>query len=148
MARVIEAARLIERAPPIRLDAEEDMPLRVNADAGRIEQVMLNLLTNAITYAPDSPEIIVRVRREGMQAEIAVQDFGRGIAPNELPHLFSRLYQVRRTEAPMQRGLGLGLFISREIITAHDGTIDVRSAIGEGTTFVVRLPLEAEASRD
>lgn len=148
VTRVIEAARLIERAPPIRLDTEEDTLLRVNADGGRIEQVMLNLLTNAITYAAESPEIIVRVRHEEMQAEITVQDFGRGIAPNELPHLFSRLYQVRRTEAPMQRGLGLGLFISREIITAHDGTIDVRSALGEGTTFVVRLPLEADAVRD
>ncbi len=71
---------------------------------------------------------------------LEVQDYGRGIAADHLPHLFTRFYQVARADRPAQ-GLGLGLFICQELIAAHGGHITVASTEGEGTTFTVGLPL-------
>ena len=124
----------------IRLDAATD-PIRVCGDAGRLEQVLLNLLTNAIHYAPGTDPVDVRLRRTGGEAEIQVQDYGPGIAAEDLPNLFTRFYQVARSHEGTKRGLGLGLYIAQELITAHQGRIDVLSAPGEGTTFTVRLPM-------
>jgi two-component system CheB/CheR fusion protein len=119
--------------------AEE--PLVVAGDATRLSQVVLNLLTNAAKYAPDSPRIEVRLRREAGEATLEVQDYGPGIPAAALPHLFDRFYQaVRRTA---EDGLGVGLFITRELVQAHGGAIEVRTSEGEGTTFTVRLPLLA-----
>ena len=116
-------------------------PLTINGDAGRLEQVVLNLLTNAITYAPGTERIDVHLRRAGASAELQVRDYGPGISEADLPNIFSRLYQVSRADRSAGGGLGLGLYISRELVTAHGGTIDVASTPGQGTTFTVRLPL-------
>jgi signal transduction histidine kinase len=107
--------------------------------------VLLNLLINARLYAPASPRIDVRLTRVTDQAEIAVQDYGPGIAPDQLAALFERFYQGSADRSPA--GLGLGLFISRQLVTAHDGTITVTSTEGGGTTFRIRLPL-VEPPRD
>jgi two-component system CheB/CheR fusion protein len=116
-------------------------PFTLQGDAGRLEQVLLNLLTNAITYAPQSPQIAVRVRRVGQEAELQVQDAGPGIAADQLPHLFSRYYQVEHQGPTRSTGLGLGLYIVKEIVTQHGGQISVTSSEGQGATFTVRLPL-------
>jgi two-component system, chemotaxis family, CheB/CheR fusion protein len=85
--------------------------------------------------------IEVRLRREEGEATLEVQDYGPGIPAADLPHLFDRFYQaVQRTA---QDGLGMGLFITRELVRAHGGAIEVRSSEGAGATFTVRLPLLA-----
>jgi two-component system CheB/CheR fusion protein len=128
-------------------------PLLVNGDAARLEQAVLNLLTNAITYAPDSARIDVRLCRvdgtavDGTPvavAEIHVQDNGKGIAAKDLSEVFTRFYQVSKGNPLPAQGLGLGLFITREIVEAHGGTISVISAEGKGATFIIRLPLFAQ----
>jgi two-component system CheB/CheR fusion protein len=119
--------------------AEE--PLVVSGDAARLSQVVLNLLTNAAKHAPVSPRVEVRLRREEGAALLEVQDYGPGIPAAALPHLFDRFYQAARRTA--QDGLGVGLFITRELVRAHGGAIEVRSTEGEGATFTVRLPLPA-----
>jgi two-component system CheB/CheR fusion protein len=116
-------------------------PFAVQGDAVRLEQVLQNLLSNAITYAPESPTIAVRLCRVGNEAELQVQDTGPGIAAADLPHLFSRYYQVEHQGPMRSAGLGLGLYITKEIVTRHGGQISVTSAEGQGTTFTVRLPL-------
>jgi two-component system CheB/CheR fusion protein len=116
-------------------------PFALQGDAVRLEQVLLNLLTNAITYASQSPLIDVRLGRVGQEAELKVQDTGPGIAAADLPHLFSRYYQVERQGSMRSAGLGLGLYIVKEIVTQHGGQISVTSSEGQGTTFTVRLPL-------
>src|SRR5205085_12549535 len=116
-------------------------PLLVYGDAGRLEQVLLNLLTNALAHAPEASRIEVRLRRVDDEVELQVQDYGRGIAATALPHLFTRFYQIARPDRPSQGGLGLGLFICQQLVTAHGGRMDVRSTEGEGTTFTVWLPL-------
>jgi two-component system, chemotaxis family, CheB/CheR fusion protein len=147
VARSVEAARVV--APPgqtIELEVADTAPLDVNADAVRLEQVLMNLLTNSITYAPRSPRITVRLHREGDEAVVQVRDEGPGIPAADLPHIFSRFYQIRSVdEQPSRRGLGLGLYIAHELVAAHGGRLEVASVMassqGHGTTFTIRLPL-------
>ncbi len=134
----VEAAQVLPKAPPIRLTTEPK-PVRVRADPGRLEQVFLNLLANAMEHAPGSGTIEVAVRSADGQAEIVVRDHGPGVAAKDLRTIFeayARLGQPHR--AP---GLGLGLFVAREIVTAHGGEIQATSRLGKGTAMTVRLPL-------
>ncbi len=126
----------------ITLEAPEEA-VPVHGDALRLEQVVLNLLTNALTYAARSPTIAVQLRqdRTAGQAVLEVQDAGPGIAVADLPHLFSRFYQVERPDRPSRGGLGLGLYLVQQLVEAHGGTVGVTSTVGHGTTFTVRLPL-------
>jgi two-component system CheB/CheR fusion protein len=116
--------------------------LPVDGDRLRLEQVFLNLLNNAVSHAPESSRIEVRLSRQDGEAQVEVEDHGPGIAPEDQPHIFDRFYQGQNQQPGSgSGGLGLGLYISREIVAAHGGTISVRSAPGEGATFAVRLPL-------
>jgi two-component system CheB/CheR fusion protein len=137
---LVEALHATTDGPRVELAVAEE-PLVVAGDATRLSQVVLNLLTNAAKYAPDSPRIELRLRREAGEATLEVQDYGPGIPAAALPHLFDRFYQAGRR--PAQDGLGVGLFITRELVRAHGGAIEVRSSEGAGATFTVRLPLLA-----
>ena len=90
----------------------------------------------------------VSVGRVGDQGEIVVEDTGQGIAPEHLPHIFDRFYRVRGMEeqASPEKGLGLGLSFVNWIVRVHGGTIEVKSELGKGTTFTVRLPFHPESS--
>jgi two-component system CheB/CheR fusion protein len=145
LAATVDVARLLGGKQTINL-AISGAPITINGDADRLEQVVLNLLTNAIKYAPNTERIDVRLRHANPQAELSVQDYGPGIPPAAAANIFHRYYQVERPrDAPLQ-GLGLGLYISKEIVTAHGGTLTVESQPGKGTTFTVRLPLLDEKS--
>jgi two-component system CheB/CheR fusion protein len=120
-------------------------PLMVDGDPVRLEQVLLNLLTNAQEHAPDGDAIEVELRAQDSTAEIEVQDHGPGIPPEEASQLFSRFYQVNRPQRGVGKGLGLGLYIAHEIVTGHGGTLGVVSAPGGGSRFTVRLPRLAGA---
>jgi signal transduction histidine kinase len=111
----------------------------VRGDAGRLEQVLLNLLTNALKYTPPTTRTAVRLRRVGGEVALAVHDDGPGIAADQVPHLFARFHQVARPDHASQSGLGL--FICHELVTAHGGRLEVQSTEGVGTTFTVWLPL-------
>jgi two-component system CheB/CheR fusion protein len=140
VAQTIEIAQAQTNKQTIRLDYASE-PLYVSGDAGRLEQILLNLLNNAMTYAPQSSQIDVRLRRVDNQAEIQVQDYGTGIPAADLAHLFSRFYQAARSDNRSRNGLGLGLYIARELVTAHGGQITAASEEGKSTTFTIRLPL-------
>ena len=83
----------------------------------------------------------MRLRRVGDQAEVRVEDAGPGIAAEKLPHLFTRYYQAEDGAPGTRSGLGLGLFLTKELVTAHGGTVEVESRENEGTTFTLRFPL-------
>lgn len=125
---------------PIRVNVDDESLVALG-DPGRLQQVLLNLLTNAILYAPSSKQIDVELRKVAGMAEITVRDYGPGIPQADLPLLFTRFYQVEHAKPPNAKGLGLGLFICEQIVSAHGGTIDVTSTEGQGTSFAVRLPL-------
>ena len=139
----VEVAQVLPKAPPIRVKAGSE-PVSVRADPGRLEQVFLNLLANAIEHAPDSKTIEVTVKQSDGRAEVAVRDQGPGIPAENLRTMFdayTRLGQPQR--AP---GLGLGLYVAREIVAGHHGEIGATSRVGKGTVVTVRLPIEDGAS--
>lgn len=117
------------------------MPLVLQADSGRLHQIVLNLLTNALTHAPTSERIDVRVWPEDHEARLQVQDYGQGIPAADLPTLFERFYQGSSQGRHAGNGLGLGLYITKQLVLAHGGHITVESVEGHGTTFSVSLPL-------
>jgi two-component system, OmpR family, sensor kinase len=114
-------------------------PAQVFGDPERIGQVITNLLTNAIHYNNEHGEIRVATGAQGDAAILTVTGAGRGIAPEDLPHIFERFYRADKSRAHGQSGLGLA--ICKAIVDAHGGTIEVFSKPGEGAAFIVRLPV-------
>src|SRR3989442_852348 len=111
----------------------------VSGDVYRLEQVVLNLLQNAIKYGQGSP-VDTRLASDGASAVLEVTDRGIGISPDSLARIFQK-YE-RAVSIENISGLGLGLYISRAVVEQHGGSIEVRSRLGEGSVFTVRLPLE------
>jgi two-component system, chemotaxis family, CheB/CheR fusion protein len=140
--QAIEGAQALPDAPPIRLECSEER-IDLHGDPSRLEQVILNLLTNAVAHAPGTEEIRVNLSRADWWAVLAVEDLGEGIPQSEIPFLFDRFRQFlgERQRGSSGQGLGLGLYIAKEIVTAHGGEISVESQLGRGARFTVRLPL-------
>lgn len=123
-------------------------PLIILGDELRLEQVFQNLLQNAVKYSPKGGPVAVSLKRSGDQIQVAVSDQGIGIPPEALPQLFSRFYRARNVSAQQIDGMGLGLFVVKEIVTLHGGTISVSSREGEGSIFTVRLPVHVTQPAD
>jgi two-component system CheB/CheR fusion protein len=140
--RAVETAEVLTADQSIAL-ADQTTTATVIGDGTRLEQVVLNLLTNAIHHAASSERIEVSLRQPGDQFEIRVRDQGPGIPAADLPGIFDRFSQSAGGQGG---GLGLGLFIAREIVTGHGGTVDVESTEGQGTTFTVTLPAQPTPS--
>jgi signal transduction histidine kinase len=115
------------------------LPSLVTFDEARLLQVLTNLLSNAIKFTPADGKVVVRANRVGDEVVIAVSDTGVGIPGDQLEAVFGRFVQVAKND---QRGVGLGLYISRSIVQGHGGRIWAESKIGEGSTFRVALPIE------
>jgi two-component system phosphate regulon sensor histidine kinase PhoR len=115
-------------------------PVWVRGDRDRLEQVLVNLLVNAINNTPAGGKITVMVGREGDEVKVAVADTGRGIPPEELPRIFERFYRVDKARSRGAGGTGLGLAIVKHIVEAHGGRIRVVSELDQGSTFTVYLP--------
>ena len=116
-------------------------PVEIYCDTTAIAQVMRNLLTNAIRFTPQDGIVRLMMERVGDQIEVAVVDSGVGIPPEDQPSIFERFHQVGRTYGPGEKGLGLGLSISRHLVEMHGGTIGLTSSQGRGSRFYFRLPL-------
>jgi two-component system sensor histidine kinase VicK len=114
------------------------------ADRARIEQVIVNVLSNAIKYTPDGGRIEMAAGAAGDGVWVSVKDNGIGVPPEDMPRLFERFYRVDRARSRQSGGTGLGLSIAREIVDAHGGEIQIDSTLGEGTCVTVRLPLRVE----
>ncbi len=114
---------------------------RTRADRDRIKQVFINLLDNAVKYCPEGSEVRVRLATDGENIIVEVADDGPGIPPEDLPHIFEKMYRVEKESTRAVEGSGLGLSIVKRIVELHGGRIAVESVEGEGTTFRVRLPL-------
>jgi signal transduction histidine kinase len=109
-------------------------------DAQKIYQVLLNLLDNAIKYSDSGARVHVRVMHDNDSVTVRVSDTGVGIPEEDLPNLFDRFYRVNKDRSRSTGGRGLGLAISRQIVELHGGHLSVKSEVGVGSTFEVRLP--------
>ncbi len=153
VAAVVDAAvaqiRPGANARHIALTVEvRDERIRIAADPVRVQQVIGNVLANAVKFTPEGGKVMVRIRREEPDAVIEIVDNGRGIGEELLPYVFDRYRQGAGDGADRQGGLGLGLAIARHLVEMHEGTISAASAgEGQGSAFTIRLPLhEAPAS--
>jgi signal transduction histidine kinase len=117
--------------------------LMIDGDEVRMEQVVQNLLANAIKYSPSGGPVVVRVERRADQACLMVTDVGLGISEHDQRDLFRPFYRASNTDTRYVSGMGIGLYVVREIVSLHDGTVAVESREGEGSTFSVCLPLVA-----
>jgi two-component system, chemotaxis family, CheB/CheR fusion protein len=145
LRRAVSLAQLGTRSQTLTLELPK-APVVVCGDATRLEQVVVNLLGNAMKHAPESERIDVRLNIQRSEAELQVQDYGPGISSDDLPHLFKRFFGAAASMGAVQTGLGLGLYITKELVDAHGGRISVESRQGEGALFIVRLPLFEQPS--
>ncbi len=124
-------------------DCPPDLP-EITADKERIEQVVINIISNAIKYTPDSGKITLSAAPMEDGIEIRVSDTGVGIPKDDLPHIFERFYRVEKARTSETGGTGLGLAIAKEIVEAHGGDISIESEQGVGSTVIILLPRETK----
>lgn len=141
VAIVAEDVNKLAQHKNLTLDAADIAPCVVMADESRMMQIAWNLLTNAIKFT-EAGQVVVSVRPVNGRAELVVRDTGLGIEPDALPLIFDRFQQVAPRSSGRVSGLGLGLWLTRQIVSLHQGTIQVASpGRGFGATFTVTLPL-------
>ena len=116
-------------------------PIWLHADAARLEQIVVNLLTNAAKYTEPGGQIWLSVAQEGDDCVLRVRDTGTGIAPDFLPRVFDLFTQAQRSLARSQGGLGIGLALVKRLVEMHNGRVEAHSALGQGSEFVVTLPV-------
>ncbi len=126
--------------PSYNFKKELEKNILINGNEERLEQVLINLVNNSVKYSPEIKEINIRCEKDGDYAIVSVTDFGMGMPPEEQAKVFDRFYSV---EGKMRRmsGLGMGLYISIEIIKEHNGSMSVKSVLNEGSVFSFSLPL-------
>ncbi len=141
VAAVLEEVTPVAEAKCIRLTAQIDGTVIVHGRAQDLQLLARNLLDNAITYTPAGGAVEVRLRTADGSGVLAVTDTGIGIPAKDLPRIFERFYRVDRARARETGGTGLGLSIVRHVAESHGGTVTAESTLGEGSTFLVRLPM-------
>jgi signal transduction histidine kinase len=139
----LTAVKYTAVAKRIRLRCETSQSLRVRGDARRLQQVLVNLLTNAIKFTPDDGKVSIGLGRQGRHADIRGADSGQGIVAEMLPLVFERYRQAKAAEG-RESGIGLGLHIVKSLVELHGGSVGAYSAgPGRGAEFTVRLPCMA-----
>ena len=127
--------------PEVKITRNGTVNEPVYGDEMRLEQVVANFLTNAIKYAPDSPEIIITTNTVNDRLYVSVRDFGIGLSQDHLENVFKKFYRVEETSLRFQ-GLGIGLYISKQIVEKHGGEIGVKSKLGEGSEFYFEINMK------
>ena len=130
------------------LRIQVDPGIQVVADPGKLKQMLLNLVSNAIKFTPVGGQVTIRARRVDAWVEIAVIDTGVGIAEEDLGRLFSEFQQLDAGPGLLPEGTGLGLALTKRFAELHGGTVEVESVKGEGSTFVIRLPVEGRKATE
>jgi signal transduction histidine kinase/CheY-like chemotaxis protein len=139
--RAVETTRpLVERRRHTVAVEMPDEPIMLRADASRLEQVLVNLLTNSAKFSSEGASILVTAAQEGDEAVLRVRDTGDGIAPELLPRVFDLFTQAERSLARSEGGLGIGLSLVKRLVELHGGRVEVTSTLGQGSEFVVRMP--------
>jgi signal transduction histidine kinase len=139
VADVVRDVQQITPSHRFRIEGKTEAHIRIDKD--RIRQVVVNILNNAVKYSSHADSVIVTLARVGPRIRISVTDFGIGIPKEKRDKIFDRFYQVNDAKGYTYSGMGLGLYISKDIIGKHNGTLFVESEEGKGSTFHVELPI-------
>lgn len=132
----------LARENGIEINLEMKDEIRIMADGLKLQQVIYNVIDNAIKYTPRGGEVETSLMRSGKRAVIRISDTGIGIPAEDLPHIFDRFYRVDKARSRATGGTGLGLSIVKQIVQQHGGTITASSTEGHGTTFEISLPIQ------
>lgn len=123
----------------VRLNLICENDFRIYADSIRLEQIVLNLLDNALKYSNENSEVTLKAVKKGDKTIISVIDTGIGIPPDEIEFIFEKLYRVEKSRSRAYGGSGIGLAVVKELVEAHGGTLEVESKLGEGSTFKITI---------
>jgi two-component system sensor histidine kinase ResE len=147
--------RVVEKFTPQASEGQVELrthlnPLpRILGDGDRLAQVFTNLIDNAVKHTPPGGVVSVETNLKGEQVEISVTDSGEGIPPEEAARIFERFYQLDKSRVRASgKGVGLGLAIANEIIIAHGGEISIHNATGQGSIFMVKIPVVQSENRE
>lgn len=135
----VETAKALAEERGIKIKNKAASKTTVETDRDRLIQVVINLITNAVKYNKEGGTVWVQTQTVGNRFEITVRDDGVGISPDDLPHIFDKMYQAKKTQR-QTGGLGFGLYLGKKMIEDLGGKIDVESVLGEGTQFTITLP--------
>jgi signal transduction histidine kinase len=146
LARIADRAQALADRKQIPISLEVESTPVVEADAEKLETVVVNLLANALKFTSPGGEVHLTVGERDGRASIAVRDTGPGIPAQELTKIFDRFYQVDQSPTRQHGGVGIGLALAKELVELHGGTLSVESEIGVGSTFSVLLPMGGAAA--
>ena len=141
---LVDALEIIADEKEISLTHQESSPVFVQANNAQLVELFTNLIQNGIQYTPSGGSVSVELSQKDKQAVVSITDTGVGIDPKDIPHIFERFWQADQARSQHSHGLGLGLAIAHDIAVRHGGDISVRSTVGSGSTFEVKLPAIAE----
>ena len=139
----IELSQIKAATKAITIELECDIRLQAKVNGPLLEQAVANLIDNAVKYSEPTSRVLVKAAQEGRSVSITVQDHGIGIPREHQDRVFERFYVVDKGRSRNLGGTGLGLAIVKHIVQVHGGSVDVRSELGKGSTFTIRLPIEA-----
>lgn len=142
IANAVDVCSAKARSRTITVVTEPFLGYQVRMNSAMIEQALINLIDNAITYSPEGTTVTVRCEKHNGSLSIAVADQGPGIAREHLPRLFERFYRVDKARSRKMGGTGLGLSIVKHIMLIHNGAVKVESEPGRGSTFTITLPMD------
>ncbi|MFW5891409.1 MAG: ATP-binding protein, partial [bacterium] len=142
LEKIIEQLNPLAEGKNIKLVLEEKDRIQIKIDKNKLKQAIINVVHNAIKYSEKGSVVKVSLYSDKVYATIKVSDTGYGIPKNSIPYIFNRFYRVDKARSRKTGGTGLGLSISKQIINMHHGTINVKSRVGKGTTFYIKIPLE------
>jgi len=139
-AAIVEQLEAVAEARDVTLSCTGEPGIVVTGDAGWLERLLIILVDNAVKFTPGGGQISVHVSRDGATATLEVQDTGIGMASSDVSRVFERFYRADPSRSRSTEGAGLGLTLAQWIVVRHNGTIDLKSRPGEGSTFTVRIP--------
>ncbi len=145
--KVMQAQRSYTDKHRLILDFEGEVP-KILGDSDKFDQIVTNLLNNAIKYSPAGGEVRVGVEATDHDFTMTISDEGIGMPTDKLPRIFEKFERVDNRDTRQAGGTGIGLFLVKHLVDRHEGTIDVQSVVGKGTTFTVHLPLEPKEALD
>ena len=149
VANIASAMMIEAKNQGLTLETTFQDPLpNILADQARMEQVIANVISNAVKYNRPGGRVEVSAQAEGQMVAIRVKDTGIGIPQEDIPRLFERFYRVDKARSRERGGTGLGLAIAKEIVEQHNGTIQVESQLDQGTTITIRIPAAPEREEE